>query len=233
MGQWDEADGPGGSEVGIPVGDGLLAGRLTVPPDAPGIVLFAHGSGSGRNSPRNRRVAAGLTGSGLGTLLFDLLTEAEAADRAKVFDTPLLADRLTAATRWLLARPDTARLPYGYFGASTGAAAALRAAAGSGGRCAAVVSRGGRPDLADERLPAVTAPTLLVVGGADEHVLELNRRARRRLGGESALLVVDGAGHLFEEPGALDRVTEAAVRWFTAAFDVVRTPGTGGPPGAA
>ncbi|MFE0427427.1 phosphoribosyltransferase family protein, partial [Streptomyces sp. NPDC058953] len=217
----DTPAGPpsGGAEVRIPAGDeGWLAGRLDLPPHATGAVLFAHGSGSGRNSPRNRRVATGLAARGLGTLLFDLLTEAEAADRANVFDTPLLAGRLTAATDWLTARPDTARLPYGYCGASTGAAAVLWAAAEPGSRCAAVVSRGGRPDLADERLPAVTAPTLLVVGGADPLVLDLNRRARRRLGGESALLVVDGAGHHFEEPGALDRVTEAAADRFTAAF---------------
>ncbi|QDY75378.1 phosphoribosyltransferase family protein [Streptomyces qinzhouensis] len=206
------------AEVRIPAGAGRLTGVLAVPPGATGIVLFAHGSGSSRHSPRNRRVAAGLGEAGLGTLLFDLLTDAEAADRAKVFDTPLLAARLTGATRWLTGRPEAAGLPFGYFGASTGAAAALWAAAEPDNGCTAVVSRGGRPDLAAGRLPAVTAPTLFVVGGADPWVLEANRRARAELRTESELLVVDGAGHLFEEPGALERVTDAAVRWFTTHF---------------
>ncbi|MFF3554265.1 phosphoribosyltransferase family protein [Streptomyces tsukubensis] len=219
-----EAEGPAGgagTEVVIPSGAGELAGVLAVPPGATGIVLFAHGSGSSRHSPRNRRVAAGLNRAGLGTLLFDLLTDAEAADRGNVFDTPLLAGRLTDATRRFTGTPGhTGRtgLPFGYFGASTGAAAALWAAAEPGNRCAAVVSRGGRPDLAADRLPAVTAPTLLVVGGADPWVLEANRRARAALRTESELLVVDGAGHLFEEPGALEQVTEAAARWFTTHF---------------
>ncbi|MEU5977015.1 phosphoribosyltransferase family protein [Streptomyces sp. NPDC047315] len=206
-------------EVRIPAGPAEhLAGHLTVPSGARGVVLFAHGSGSSRHSPRNRHVADGLNDRGLGTLLFDLLTEAEAADRGNVFDTELLADRLTGATDWLRARPEARGLRLGYFGASTGAAAALWAAADPENDCAAVVSRGGRPDLADERLPAVTAPTLLVVGGADLLVLDLNRRARRRLGGESELLVVPGAGHLFEEPGALDAVTAAAAGWFADRF---------------
>ncbi|MFI1827543.1 phosphoribosyltransferase family protein [Streptomyces sp. NPDC020412] len=216
---------PADREVRIPAGptDSAgaaehLAGHLALPRGARGVVLFAHGSGSSRHSPRNRHVAEGLRARGLGTLLFDLLTEAEAADRANVFDTDLLAGRLTAATDWLRARPEAGGLRFGYFGASTGAAAALWAAAEADNDCAAVVSRGGRPDLADDRLPAVTAPTLLVVGGADLLVLDLNRRAQRRIGGECELLVVPGAGHLFEEPGALDAVTAAAADWFADHF---------------
>ncbi|MEU9607101.1 phosphoribosyltransferase family protein [Streptomyces sp. NPDC048057] len=215
------ADGPAPTdrEVRIPAGPGEhLAGHLTVPRGARGVVLFAHGSGSSRASPRNRHVADGLHAHGLGTLLFDLLTEAEADDRANVFDTGLLAGRLTAATDWLRARPEARGLRFGYFGASTGAAAALWAAAEPENDCAAVVSRGGRPDLADERLPAVTAPTLLIVGGADLLVLDLNRRAQLRVGGECELVVIPGAGHLFEEPGALDAVTDAAAGWFVDRF---------------
>ncbi|MFE1860201.1 phosphoribosyltransferase family protein [Streptomyces anandii] len=202
-------------EVEIAAGTVRLGGRLTVPADAAGIVLFAHGSGSGRHSPRNRFVAAGLNRAGLGTLLFDLLTEEEAEDRANVFDTALLAARLTEATGRLRAHPGTGHLAVGYFGASTGAAAALWAASEPGARVAAVVSRGGRPDLAGPRLPDVTAPTLLVVGGADRTVLELNRRAQARLRCENRLTVVPGATHLFEEPGALETVTALARDWFT------------------
>ncbi|MGV9310652.1 phosphoribosyltransferase family protein [Streptomyces sp. NPDC003691] len=220
------------TDLRIPAGNGTLAGTLAVPPGATGVVLFAHGSGSGRHSPRNRQVAAGLREAGLGTLLFDLLTETEADDRANVFDTALLAGRLAAATREVTASPGAAGLPFGYFGASTGAAAALWAAAEPDNGCAAVVSRGGRPDLAAERLPAVTAPTLLVVGGADSWVLEANRRARAALRTESELLVVDGAGHLFEEPGALDRVTVAAADWFTAHFTAGYGAGRARPPAA-
>ncbi|MFI9602451.1 phosphoribosyltransferase family protein [Streptomyces sp. NPDC052043] len=202
-------------EVEVAAGAVRLGGHLTVPPDAVGIVLFAHGSGSGRHSPRNRFVAEGLNRAGLGTLLFDLLTEEEARDRANVFDTTLLADRLTGATDWLRGRPGTGELAIGYFGASTGAAAALWAAAEPGARIAAVVSRGGRPDLAGPRLPAVTAPTLLVVGGADTVVLDLNRRAQSLLRCESRLAVVPGATHLFEEAGTLEAVTDLARDWFT------------------
>ncbi|WP_445525061.1 phosphoribosyltransferase family protein [Streptomyces cyslabdanicus] len=202
-------------EVEVAAGAVRLGGHLTVPPDAVGIVLFAHGSGSGRHSPRNRFVAEGLNRAGLGTLLFDLLTEEEARDRANVFDTTLLADRLTGATDWLRGRPGTEELAIGYFGASTGAAAALWAAAEPGARIAAVVSRGGRPDLAGPRLPAVTAPTLLVVGGADTVVLDLNRRAQSLLRCESRLAVVPGATHLFEEAGTLEAVTDLARNWFT------------------
>jgi predicted phosphoribosyltransferase/alpha-beta hydrolase superfamily lysophospholipase len=192
-----------------------LPGRLTVPPGATGLVLFAHGSGSSRHSPRNRYVAAELHRAGLGTLLFDLLTAEEEPDRAKVFDPPLLGTRLAAATREVAGRPECAGLPVGYFGASTGAAAALWAAAEPGARVAAVVSRGGRPDLAGPRLAHVRAPTLLVVGGADATVLALNRTALAGLGGEAELAVVPHAGHLFEEPGALEQVARLAAEWFT------------------
>ncbi|GAA3089830.1 phosphoribosyltransferase family protein [Streptomyces roseofulvus] len=206
------------SSVRIQTGGPELPGDLAVPDGAAGLVLFAHGSGSGRHSPRNRAVAAALNGAGLGTLLFDLLTEAEAADRARVFDTPLLAERLARASAWAAAWPETAALPRGYFGASTGAAAALWAAAAPGDDVAAVVSRGGRPDLAGERLAAVRAPTLLIVGGSDSLVLDLNRRAQELLRCESRLEVVAGAGHLFEEPGALEEVAELATAWFTGRF---------------
>ncbi|MFF9124692.1 phosphoribosyltransferase family protein [Streptomyces sp. NPDC014889] len=202
-------------EVEVAAGAVRLGGHLTLPPGALGIVVFAHGSGSGRHSPRNRFVAEGLNRAGLGTLLFDLLTEEEARERANVFDTTLLAARLTAATDWLRGRPGTERQAVGYFGASTGAAAALRAAAEPGAGIAAVVSRGGRPDLAGPRLPEVTAPTLLIVGGADDMVLDLNREAQSLLRCESRLSVVPGATHLFEEPGALETVTELARDWFT------------------
>ncbi|MFI8962978.1 phosphoribosyltransferase family protein [Streptomyces sp. NPDC053493] len=201
-------------EVRIPLGGREVGGRLTVPEGATGLVLFAHGSGSSRHSPRNQAVAAALNRAGLGTLLFDLLTEEEADDRANVFDTPLLAERLRQAGDWLADRPSTARLRTGYFGASTGAAAALWAAAEPGSTVGAVVSRGGRPDLADARLPEVTAPTLLIVGGADPVVLDLNEQAQRRLRCEHRLVTVPGAGHLFEEPGALERVGRLAADWF-------------------
>ncbi|WP_030552342.1 phosphoribosyltransferase family protein [Streptomyces exfoliatus] len=206
------------SDVRIPATGAVLAGRLAVPEGAIGIVLFAHGSGSSRHSPRNRAVATELNRAGLGTLLFDLLTETEAADRAHVFDTPLLAGRLTGATDWLAGRPESDGLPLGYFGASTGAAAALWAAGDPGSPVAAVVSRGGRPDLAGDRLAGVRAPTLLVVGGRDALVLDLNRRAGSLLRCENRLAVVDGATHLFEEPGALEEVAELATSWFTGHF---------------
>ncbi|MEU8677565.1 phosphoribosyltransferase [Streptomyces sp. NPDC048560] len=193
--------------------DGLtLAGELALPTDAGAVVAFAHGSGSSRHSPRNRAVADGLNRAGLGTLLFDLLVPAEEGDRAYVFDIETLARRLTHATRWLRERVD---VPIGYFGASTGAAAALRAAAAPGADVGAVVSRGGRPDLAGPGLGDVRAPTLLVVGGHDEQVLDLNRQAQARLRCENHLAVVPGATHLFEERGALDAVTVLARDWFT------------------
>ncbi|MFD7576648.1 dienelactone hydrolase family protein, partial [Streptomyces sp. NPDC059810] len=195
-----------------------LRARLAAPAGATGFVLFAHGSGSSRHSPRNRAVAGALNRARLGTLLFDLLTEAEAVDRAHVFDTPLLAGRLARATEWLAGRPESEGLPLGYFGASTGAAAALWAAGDPASSVAAVVSRGGRPDLAADHLARVEAPTLLVVGGRDALVLDLNRRAASLLRCESRLEVVEGATHLFEEPGALEEVAELATSWFTGHF---------------
>ncbi|MEU2547692.1 phosphoribosyltransferase family protein [Streptomyces roseolus] len=212
--------------VRVAAGGAELPGELAVPDGAAGLVLFAHGSGSGRHSPRNRAVAAALNRAGFATLLFDLLTETEAADRARVFDTPLLAGRLGGAAAWTAGRPGTEGLPRGYFGASTGAAAALWAAAEAGDDVAAVVSRGGRPDLAGERLAGVRAPTLLIVGGADGLVLDLNRRAEALLRCESWLEVVPGAGHLFEEPGALEEVAALAAEWFAAHFAAV-TGGAG------
>jgi putative phosphoribosyl transferase len=201
-------------DVTIPADGVLLPGDLRLPPAPSGIVIFAHGSGSSRLSPRNVQVAAALAAARLGTLLFDLLTEPEAADRGNVFDIPLLAGRLVAATRWAQREHALQTLPVGYFGASTGAAAALCAAADMGARIGAVVSRGGRPDLAGSRLGEVTAPTLLIVGGADEAVLELNELALGALRCTKALAVVPGATHLFEEPGALEQVAASAVRWF-------------------
>ena len=192
-----------GQDVQPAAGDVALAGYLAVPPGASGIVVFAHGSGSSRHSPRNRYVAGVLTQAGLGTLLFDLLTPQEEASRANVFDIGLLARRLAEVTRWLRAQPVAAGTATGYFGASTGAAAALWAAAEPGAGIAAVVSRGGRPDLARSRLAAVTAPTLLIVGARDPVVLGLNRQAQAELRCESQLSVVPGATHLFEEPGTL------------------------------
>jgi len=199
----------------------LLIGRHRLPaslnlPAGPlrGLVLFAHGSGSSRLSPRNRFVAAELNQRGLATLLFDLLTDAESADRANVFDIPLLAQRLGEALDWQAEFDELARLPVGLFGASTGAAAALVAAANAPDRIAAVVSRGGRPDLASEALARVRAPTLLIVGGADLEVLDLNRWAASLMACEHAVRVVPGATHLFEERGALAAVAELAGEWF-------------------
>lgn len=198
-------------DVAVDVGDAVVDGHLTIPPNARGVVVFAHGSGSSRHSPRNRWVAERLQAAGLGTLLFDLLTEAEARDRAHVFAVERLGTRLAVAIRGLRQQ---ATAPIGCFGASTGAAAALWAAAEPDTRVGAVVSRGGRPDLAASRLAAVTAPTLLVVGGADASVLELNREAARQLRCEHRIEIVPGATHLFEEPGALEQVAELATRWF-------------------
>ena len=191
-----------------------LPADLVVPADALGCVVFAHGSGSTRLSPRNRLVGGVLEEAGLATLLFDLLLPEEAADRRNVFDVELLAERLEGATRWLETRPEIDGLPVGYFGASTGAAAALWAAADLGSRICAVVSRGGRPDLAQARLGEVRSPTLLVVGERDELVLELNREALGRLDCEAELEVVPGATHLFEEPGTLEEVARLARGWF-------------------
>ena len=201
-------------DVQVPAGPVSLPGRLTVPAGACGMVLFAHGSGSGRGSPRNMFVAGALHVARLGTLLFDLLTPEEETDRSNVFDIGLLAGRLTAATHWLRAQPGLGQLSVGYFGASTGAAAALRAAAEPGSGIAAVVSRGGRPDLAGPALGSVRAATLLIVGGLDDRVLALNVEAQTLLRAENQLAVVPGATHLFPEPGALEQVAGLARDWF-------------------
>jgi dienelactone hydrolase len=206
-------------EVGLPVGPAILRGTLAVPAGAPGgLVLFAHGSGSGRHSPRNRLVAGVLQRAGLGTLLFDLLTEEEEAVDLRTgrlrFDVQLLAERLLGATDWAGEQPETRALPVGYFGASTGAGAALLAAARRPDAVGAVVSRGGRPDLAGEALPLVRAPTLLLVGGADGQVIALNEAALARLRDEKELRIIPGATHLFEEPGALEEVAGLARDWF-------------------
>lgn len=211
-------------DVEIPVGGLRLQGHLHLPERPIGVVVFAHGSGSSRHSPRNRFVASMLFDAGLGTLLMDLLTTSEEGDRTHVFDIALLASRLAAATRWLRARPDTASAPVGLFGASTGAAAALVAAADPDLEVAAVVSRGGRPDLAGDRLGDVRAPTLFIVGSADRAVLDLNRQARGRLRCPSELAVVEGATHLFEEPGTLAEVAILAREWFSRHL---RQPATG------
>jgi putative phosphoribosyl transferase len=190
-----------------------------------GLVIFAHGSGSSSRSPRNRFVATRLNDAGLGTLLFDLLTPEEEADRTNVFAVELLAHRLMGATRWARGRTVGPPRLLGYFGASTGAAAALWAAAQAGTNVAAVVSRGGRPDLAGDRLPAVRAATLLIVGEADEQVLQLNQEAARRLGGPNELAIVPEATHLFEEPGALEQVADLATGWFQRYLQSTATSG--------
>jgi putative phosphoribosyl transferase len=200
--------------VTIPVGRVTLAGRLDVPPSSRGLVVFVHGSGSSRLSPRNRHVAGYLGASGFATLLFDLLTADEERARRNVFDIELLADRLRSVTSWLAGQHEVRGLPIGYFGASTGAAAALVAAADPDAPVAAVVSRGGRPDLAGQYLEAVQAPTLLIVGSEDREVLALNRAAAARMSCTREIRVVTGATHLFGEPGALDRVAQLAGEWF-------------------
>lgn len=200
--------------VQIPAGHLRLPGELTIPAEALGLVAFAHGSGSSRFSIRNQAVARSLQRAGLGTLLFDLLTEVESQTRANVFDLPLLADRLLAATDWLERQPEAGKLRLGYFGASTGAGAALIAAARAGDRIHAVVSRGGRPDLARDWLPQVHAPTLLIVGSLDSAVLGLNQMALDQLRCRKRLVVVEGASHLFEEPGTMEQVSRLACDWF-------------------
>jgi dienelactone hydrolase len=212
------ADAYSATPVRIAAGSVTLEGDLTIPDGARGIVLFAHGSGSGRHSPRNRFVAEALQQGGLATLLFDLLTEEEEYreryTRHLRFDIGLLARRLIDATDWLARRPETSHLKVGYFGASTGAGAALVAAAERPEAVGAVVSRGGRPDLAGEALARVRAPTLLIVGGADTQVIELNRQAMARMSAPVSLMIIPGATHLFEEPGALEEVARLAREWF-------------------
>jgi len=206
------------STVSVPVGEVTLEGTIGIPANASGIVLFAHGSGSSRFSPRNRYVAATLRQAGLATLLLDLLSPAEEevdeVTRLHRFDIAMLADRLIVTIDWLRSQPETAELSIGLFGASTGAGAALVAAAERPVQVAAVVSRGGRPDLAGEALPRVEAPTLLIVGSLDDVVIELNESARAHMHGDVRLEIVQGATHLFEEPGTLERVAALARGWF-------------------
>lgn len=224
----DEAP-PARHEVRIPVGGGgALPGDLSLPPGARGLVLFAHGSGSSRHSPRNREVAAALNRAGLATLLFDLLTPEEERNRANVFDVELLAGRLVDATRWIRQQPELASMSIGFFGASTGASAALWAAAELGDEVGAIVSRGGRIDLAQSRIPSVRAPTLLVVGGDDPVVVALNREGKAEFTGEAQLEIVAGATHLFDEPGAIETVARLAADWFVHRLSP--TPATGRPP---
>ena len=206
------------SVIQIPAGRAVLSGNLTIPENATALVLFAHGSGSSRHSPRNQFVARTLNRSGLGTLLFDLLTpEEEALDlytREHRFNIGLLAERLVHATNWATQQEQTRDLRIGYFGSSTGGAAALVAAAQLSQGIGAVVSRGGRPDLAGDALPKVHAPTLLIVGGNDDIVIELNEMARDQMRCEAKLVIIPGATHLFEEPGALEQVAKFASDWF-------------------
>jgi len=222
----ESADTPA-REVVIDLETVRLRGDLTVPPGASGLVIFAHGSGSSRMSPRNRMVARRLEQAGFATLLFDLLSEQEEGRRDLVFDIPLLASRLEAVTRWARANPSTSALPIGYFGASTGAGAALWAASAAGEQVRAVVSRGGRPDLAADRLPGVHAATLLIVGSRDPEVLALNRRAAQLLRAPHRVEIVEGAAHLFEEPGTLEAVAGLAADWFRAHLAGLPQPPTG------
>jgi putative phosphoribosyl transferase len=209
-------------DITIPIGDIELEGSLAIPAAAMGVVMFAHGSGSSRHSPRNRHVASQLQSCRLATLLFDLLTPEEeqidAVDATLRFDVEMLAERLVGATDSLLASGRSRGLPIGYFGGSTGAAAALIAAARRPAQIAAVVSRGGRPDLAHDALPVVRAPTLFIIGGADTWVLQANREAAARMTAPHRIVVVQGATHLFEEPGALDQVSRLASSWFAEHF---------------
>lgn len=198
----------------IPINGETVVGDLTIPGHCTGLVVFAHGRGSSRFSPRNKYVALMLQQAGFATLLFDLLTPEEAVRQELVFDVDLLANRMRHVLQWLRNLPNLAELPVGLFGASTGAAAALITAADRSMRISAVVSRGGRPDLAMQHLPKVAAPTLLIVGGADEDVLHLNREAAQFLTCTHEIRVISGATHLFEEPGALEAASEAATRWF-------------------
>jgi pimeloyl-ACP methyl ester carboxylesterase len=200
----------------VEVGRLPLPGILAIPEDPRGLVIFAHGSGSSRLSPRNALAATRHHAANFATLLFDLLTYGESADRRNVFDIPLLAIRMGEAISWTSTERQVSKLPVGLFGTSTGAAAALAAAAARPDEVAAVVSRGGRPDLAADALAYVRAPTLLIVGSEDHDVLLLNREARDRMRCQTDLLIIPGAGHLFEEPGTLDRALVGAVNWFTS-----------------
>lgn len=206
----------------VEVGKLRLPGLLTIPEGAKGLVIFAHGSGSSRLSPRNTYVAQALNRHALATLQFDLLTVTEALDRTNVFDIPLLGERVMETVTWAKENPETSALPLGLFGASTGAAAALVAAAGATDAVAAVVSRGGRPDLAGPYLDKVQAPTLLIVGGYDDIVIELNEEALAKLTCEKQMVIVPGATHLFEEPGTLDEVVRLATDWFETHLAGVR-----------
>lgn len=205
-------------DIEIPVDKGSIKGTLTIPKKARGIIIFAHGSGSSRFSPRNQYVAKELQRGGFATLLLDLLTDKEEEEDVRTrehrFDIPLLTGRLTAATKWCQKDKSAGTLPIGYFGASTGAAAALSAAAELGDSVKAVVSRGGRPDLAIDKLAEVVTPTLLIVGGNDYAVIDMNRSAAEYLNVKKEILIIQGATHLFEEPGALEKVAQAAGDWF-------------------
>lgn len=205
-------------EVVIPSGKAKLRAIFALPSEIKGVVAFAHGSGSGRLSPRNNFVAQVLQGAGIATLLADLLEEHEALDRRNVFDIDLLADRLLANAQWLDQLSETHGVPLGYFGASTGAAAALQAAAQKPEGITAIVSRGGRPDLAMDYLGLVRSPTLLIVGGEDQPVIPLNEVAYKKLSCPKEMIIVPGATHLFEEPGTLERVAEVACHWFLKYF---------------
>jgi len=212
--------GPAHAPVEVTISLTGLKGILRVPEAARGIVIFAHGSGSGRLSPRNNHVAEGLREAGIASLLVDLLSPEEELDRANVFDIPLLASRLSGTAEWVAREPDLWSLPIGYFGASTGGGAALLAASYEDDRAVAVVSRGGRPDLAGAHaLARVRAPTLLIVGGHDHVVIDLNRTAMRHMHARTELIIVPGAGHLFEEPGTLDAVIGHATDWFLQHFE--------------
>jgi alpha-beta hydrolase superfamily lysophospholipase len=215
--------------VEIPVDAGVLTGELTAGPSARGLIVFAHGSGSSSKSPRNQYVAKAIQQEGLATLLFDLLTEAEQESVSKRFDIKLLTDRLLHSLTWIGRRPEAAGLPIGLFGASTGAAAALRVAATMDGLVQAVVSRGGRTDLAGDCVAEVVSPTLLIVGGKDYEVLELNRRTLSALRCEKRLAVLSGATHLFEEPGALKEVSSLAALWLKSRLRRGRAESTGAP----
>lgn len=220
--QRDWPEGPEGNdetskEIKIKIKGGRLelSGHLSIPSSARGVVIFAHGSGSSRFSPRNKQVSQVLNSAGFGTLLFDLLTEEEAFDQSNIFNIPLLADRLTFATEWLRNQKEAFSLPFGFFGASTGAGAALWAAASLQKEISAIVSRGGRPDLAIPKLHEVSAPTLLIVGGEDVSVIGMNQEALQHIK-VGSLVIVPGATHLFEEPGALECVSQHALEWFRA-----------------